>query len=142
MRILHLGMLYPPQVLGGAELSMATLAEAQVRAGHDVAVACTTASALVEDARNGVRVFRMPHETRFWAQEWPRHGRAERLWRKAAMPFNARLRSHFDQVLNLVRPDIVHSHSMVDVSTSLWSAASARGIPIVHTLRDYDLMCI
>lgn len=142
MRILHLGMLYPPHVLGGAELSMATLAQAQAGSGHAVAVACTTPGAFAEEWREGVRVFRMPHETRFWAEDWPRHGRLERMWRKAAMPFNARLARHFDQVLDAFRPDIVHSHSMVDVSTSLWPTVAARGITLVHTLRDYDLMCV
>ncbi|MET0249066.1 MAG: glycosyltransferase family 4 protein [Sphingobium sp.] len=142
MRILHLGMLYPPHVLGGAELSMATLAQAQARSGHDVAVACTTPGAFTDETRDGVRIFRMPHATRFWAEDWPAHGRLERFWRKAAMPFNASLRRHFDQVLDAVGPDIVHSHSMTDVSTGLWPAVAVRGIGLVHTLRDYDLMCV
>ena len=30
---------------------------------------------------------------------------------------------------------------MVDLSTLAWRAADERGIPIVHTLRDYDLAC-
>jgi len=142
MRILHLGMLYPPHVMGGAELSMATLAEAQARSGHEVTVACTNAGPFTQEHRNGVQIFRMPHETRFWAEDWPDHSRLERLWRKAVTPFNSRLRRHFDHVLDLVQPDIVHSHSMVDVSTSLWSAVRTRGITLVHTLRDYDLTCI
>ncbi|EIZ81186.1 hypothetical protein WSK_0131 [Novosphingobium sp. Rr 2-17] len=142
MRILHVSMLYPPHVMGGAERSVALLAEAQVAAGHEVIAACTTPGPFVEEERNGVRVFRMPHETRFWAEEWPKHNAFERLWRKAMMPFNKGLRRHFERVLDLVRPDIVHTHSMVDVSTSLWPAAAAKGYTVVHTLRDYDLLCV
>ena len=141
MRILHLSMLYPPHILGGAERSVAMLAEAQTALGHDVAAACTTPNGFTREERNGVTVFRMPHETSFWAEEWPKHGKLSRGWRKFMQQFNYRLRDHFDRVLEDFRPDIVHTHSMVDVSTTVWEAAAKRGLPIVHTLRDYDLLC-
>jgi glycosyltransferase involved in cell wall biosynthesis len=141
MRILHLSMLYPPHILGGAERSVAMLAEAQVALGHQVAAACTTPGAFTREERNGVCVFRMPHETSFWAEEWPRHGKLERGWRKFVQQFNYRLRGHFARVIDIFRPDIVHTHSMVDVSTTVWEAAAQRKLPIVHTLRDYDLLC-
>ena len=141
MRILHLGMLYPPHILGGAERSVAMLAEAQVQLGHHVGAACTTPDSFCREERGGVSVFRMPHETRFWAEEWPQHGKVERAWRKFSQQFNYKLRDHFLRVIREYRPDIVHTHSMVDVSTTVWQAAAAQGIPIVHTLRDYDLLC-
>ena len=141
MRILHLGMLYPPHILGGAERSMAMLAEAQTALGHDVAAACTTPGEFVVEARNGVQVFRMPHETRFWAEEWPQHNKLERGWRKFTQQFNYRLAKHFTRVIETFAPDIVHTHSLVDVSTTVWRAAAQLGKPIVHTLRDYDLLC-
>lgn len=141
MRILHLSMLYPPHILGGAERSVAMLAEAQVALGHQVAAACTTPGEFVREQRNGVSVFRMPHETTFWAEEWPKHNKIERGWRKFTQQFNYRLRAHFGRVIDEFAPDIVHTHSMVDVSTTVWEAASARNRPIVHTLRDYDLLC-
>ena len=118
MRILHLSMLYPPHILGGAERSVAMLAEAQTALGHDVAAACTTPNGFTREERNGVTVFRMPHETSFWAEEWPKHGKLSRGWRKFMQQFNYRLRDHFDRVLEDFRPDIVHTHSMVDVSTT------------------------
>ncbi len=141
MRILHLSMLYPPHILGGAERSVAMLAEAQVALGHQVAAACTTPHAFTQEERNGVSVFRMPHETAFWAEEWPQHGKLERGWRKFVQQFNYRLRGHFARVIETFSPDVIHTHSMVDVSTTVWEAASARNLPIVHTLRDYDLLC-
>lgn len=141
MRILHLSMLYPPHILGGAERSVAMLAEAQTALGHHVGAACTTPGTFVREQRNGVSVFRMPHETVFWAEEWPQHGKLERGWRKFIQQFNTRLRGHFGRVIDEFAPDIVHTHSMVDVSTTVWEAAADRRRPIVHTLRDYDLLC-
>lgn len=134
-------MLYPPHILGGAERSVAMLAEAQTALGHQVAAACTTPGEFVREQRNGVSVFRMPHETAFWAEEWPQHGKLERGWRKFTQQFNYRLRDHFGQVIDEFAPDVVHTHSMVDVSTTVWEAAAERDRPIVHTLRDYDLLC-
>ncbi|WP_324808300.1 glycosyltransferase family 4 protein [Sphingomonas sp. LY29] len=141
MKILHLNMLYPPFLLGGAERSVSMLAEAQATAGHEVAIACTTPNAFEEEVLNGVRVFRMPHGTRFWAEEWPNHSGIERFWRKLTLPLNRTQRHWFGKILDTVRPDLVHSHSMVDVSTGLWTLARKRGYPLVHTLRDYDLLC-
>lgn len=141
MRILHLSMLYPPHILGGAEKSVAALAEAQKALGHQVAAACTTPGNFSEELHNGIPVFRMPHETTFWAEEWPRHNKLARAWRKFIQQFNYRLEKHFARVLDACQPDIVHSHSMVDVSTTVWAAAKKRNIPIFHTLRDYDLLC-
>ncbi|UAK23264.1 glycosyltransferase family 4 protein [Sphingomonas nostoxanthinifaciens] len=141
MRIVHLSMLYPPHILGGAERSVAFLAETQAKLGHQVAAACTTPGAFVKEERNGVTVYRMPHETSFWAEEWPKHSKLRRGIRKFMQQFNYKLEDHFGHVLDEFKPDVVHTHSLVDVSTRVWLAAAKRGIPIVHTLRDYDLMC-
>jgi glycosyltransferase involved in cell wall biosynthesis len=140
-RILHLSMLYPPHVIGGAEMSVAMLAEALVAEGHPVAAACITPTGWKEEVRNGVQVYRMPHETDFWPEEWPRHSVLERGVRRFKQQFNHRIERHFLAVIDAFKPDVVHTHSLLDVSTRVWLAARSRGLPIVHTLRDFDLVC-
>lgn len=140
-RVLHLSMLYPPHVIGGAELSLKALAEEQSRQGYAVTVVCSTPSVVQEETLAGVRVVRLPHSTAFWAEEWERHTKVERFLRKLAMPFNARFEQAFAEQLEIFRPDVVHTHSMVDVSTGCWRVAARLGYPVVHTLRDYDLVC-
>ncbi len=40
------------------------------------------------------------------------------------------------------RPDLVHTHIIATYLTqSVWSAAAAAGLPVVHTLHDYKLLC-
>ncbi len=141
MRVLHLGTLYPPHVVGGAERSVATLAETQVQMGMTVAAACIERTPEPKTDRNGVTVYRMPHENPFWTEDWPSHNKLERFYSKARQPYNRALEARFGEVLDDFKPDLVHTHSMVDVSTLVWRAADLRGIPIVHTLRDYDLVC-
>lgn len=140
-RILHLGTLYPPHIIGGAERSVSIIAEAQVEAGHEVAVACLSPDEWKREERNGVRVFRMPHETDFWCEDWPKHTKLERGWRRFKQQYNVRLERHALDVIDEWQPDIIHTQSLVDVSTRVWLAAEARGVPVVHTLRDYDLLC-
>jgi len=45
------------------------------------------------------------------------------------------------QVLRAVQPDVVHAHSLLNLSFDLPSLARARGIPVVATLHDYTLVC-
>ncbi|WP_322965157.1 glycosyltransferase family 4 protein [Sphingomonas fuzhouensis] len=140
-RVLHLSSLYPPHIVGGAERSVSMLAEAQAAEGWDVAAACLTPGDAVEEARHGVTVFRMPHGNDFWLEDWAAHSQRQREWAKFKQQANFAIERRFGAVLDQFRPDIVHTHSMVDISTRVWHAARARGIPIVHTLRDFDLLC-
>lgn len=140
-RILHLSSLYPPHIVGGAERSVSMLAEAQVAAGWDVAAACLTPEAPVQEMRNGVEVHRMAHGNDFWLEDWLSHTPRQREWAKFKQQANFGIERRFGEVIDEFRPDIVNTHSLVDVSTRVWHAAKKRGVPIVHTLRDFDLLC-
>ena len=141
MRILHLSSLYPPHIVGGAERSVGLLAEAQLAQGHAVAAACLTPGEAERSVRHGVEVFRMPHGNDFWMEDWPQHAQRAREWAKFKQQANFGVERRFGEVIDAFRPDIVNTHSLVDVSTRVWRAAARRGVPIVHTLRDYDLLC-
>lgn len=141
LRVLHLSSLYPPHIVGGAERSVSMLAEAQAAAGWEVAAACLTPGDAQEEVRNGVSVFRMPHGNDFWLEDWTRHTQREREWAKFKQQANFGIERRFGEVIDRYRPDIINTHSMVDISTRVWHAAKKRGVPIVHTLRDFDLLC-
>jgi glycosyltransferase involved in cell wall biosynthesis len=141
LRVLHLSSLYPPHIVGGAERSVSMLAEAQAAAGWDVAAACLTPGEAQEEVRNGVSVFRMPHGNDFWLEDWPGHSQRQREWAKFKQQANFGIERRFGEVIDRFRPDVINTHSMVDISTRVWHAARRRGVPIVHTLRDFDLLC-
>jgi glycosyltransferase involved in cell wall biosynthesis len=44
-------------------------------------------------------------------------------------------------LLDVVQPDILHLHSLLNLSFDLPAIAHARGIPVVATLHDYTLVC-
>ncbi|MCJ2007392.1 MULTISPECIES: glycosyltransferase family 4 protein [unclassified Methylobacterium] len=141
MRILHLSSLYPPHIVGGAERSVEHLAEELAGLGHTVAAACIERQAEPKTVRNGVTVYRMAHHNDFWLEDWAQHGRFARNAAKLKQQWNFAIAADFGRVLDDFRPDVVNTHSLLDISTLVWREAARRDIPIVHTVCEYDLIC-
>jgi glycosyltransferase involved in cell wall biosynthesis len=53
----------------------------------------------------------------------------------------ARPRAVLEQALAHHRPDVVHTHSLPGISTSVWESCRRLGLPVVHSLHDYYLLC-
>jgi len=52
-----------------------------------------------------------------------------------------RLNEQIGHVLDAIQPDVVHAHSLLNLSLALPRLARERGVPIVATLHDYTLVC-
>jgi glycosyltransferase involved in cell wall biosynthesis len=70
-------------------------------------------------------------------------------WRESAL---RRLSNHAGDILSTPRreledaiawakPDVVHTSNLPGIGTGVWEAASRTGVPVVHTLHDYHLLC-
>lgn len=141
MRLAFASQLYAPIRFGGAELSTQLLCEALARRGHDVHILTTQLPGLMEcETVNGVQVRRVaspniyawdgqkrpPLQTGIW------HGID--IWNPVML---ARARSW----LMKTQADVFHTNTIAGMSVSLWQAARSLNLPVVHTLRDYYLMC-
>jgi len=132
MRLLHAVHGFPPEPAGGTERYVARLAEAQAAAGDEVAVLAGSRTpaappALVEEPAGGVRVFRY--------RGWP--GRREH-WSEVADPdAEALVRG----LLAGFRPDLLHVHHWLRLSTRLAGLAAEAGIPSVVTLHETWSVC-
>jgi glycosyltransferase involved in cell wall biosynthesis len=142
MKILHLSSVYAPHAVGGAEKVVEVLAEGTAALGHEVSVVSLVPERTAAAVRNGVEVRPLPHRNPLWIQDSARHPGPVRNLNKVATLFNALTAADFARVVEEVRPDIVHSHSMVELTPWMWRAAKSRGAVLVHTLHDYDLLCI
>lgn len=142
MRILHVSSLYPPIAYGGAEKVAASLAEAQVRAGHEVYACSITPAPHPVGERVGVITCPVAGRNPLWIEMVSHYPAIVRLLNKAATVYNPVTAAQFGQLLDEIRPDVVHSHSLVAWPPSIWEKAAQRGIAVVHTLHDYDLLCI
>ncbi|HDR9474542.1 glycosyltransferase family 4 protein [Burkholderia multivorans] len=131
-RILVVSNLFPPHVLGGAEVVARRQALGIAASGHDVVV-FTGRIAESVDAR----------------------GRLDRedddgmvIWRTSLTSFEAndnfrndRVAEHFRAILNAEQPDLVHFHNMAGLGMHLIPLARRRGVPVVVTLHDLWGVC-
>ncbi|HZC28111.1 MAG TPA: glycosyltransferase [Gaiellaceae bacterium] len=46
------------------------------------------------------------------------------------------------RAIEAVAPDVVHTNTLPGITTGIWDACARRGIPVVHTLHDFYLLCL
>jgi len=141
MRILHLNVLYPPRTSGGSERFVGALAQEQVKCGHDVGVITLAPNPEPASIENGVTVYRIGHGGLFWFENWQKHSAPIRYANKALTNWNPITLRQVRHVVELFRPDVMNSHCMLSFPVDSWKAAAERGIPIVHALHEFNLVC-
>jgi len=141
MRVLHISSVYPPHVVGGAEKVVAMLAERQAARGLTVGAAYLSRDAQPAGERHGVAVLPQRSRNLVWMEEVFAAPRPLRTANKLAQMVDARAAGDFARAIAAFRPDIVHTHSMVELPPMIWGAIADSGARSVHTLHDYDLIC-
>jgi len=143
VRVCLVSNLYPPDVLGGAEIVVGQLARGVQAAGHEVTVVATAPRARAGwETVDGVRVHRLDPANIYWAGEAA--GRAhilKPLWHLVDL-WNPVMYRRLRALLLAERPDVVHTHNLGGFSAAAWSATSATGLPLVHTPHDHSLTCV
>lgn len=141
MRILHVSSVYPPHVVGGAEKVVEMLAEAQALRGHRVGAAYLTREPQPAGERHGVTVLPQASRNLVWMEDVFASPRPMRTANKLGQMVGYRAAADFARAIAAFRPDVVHTHSMVELPPMIWSAVADSGARSVHTLHDYDLIC-
>src|ERR1700691_1400847 len=106
MRILHLNVLYPPNVQGGAERFVAALAQEQAKRGHSVAVATLTRQPEPVSEEHRVKVYRIGHGGLFWFEDWKQHSAPVRYANKMLTNWNPITLKGAGQAVVDVQPNI------------------------------------
>ncbi len=140
MKIVIVCTLYPPYILGGAEISVSLQANGLARQGHQVTV-ITTADKDECKEEDGVTVYRIRNKNIYW--RYPQ--RDKNLLRKTVWHFidiyNVAYLEPLRNILQKIRPDIINTSNLCGISVVAWRVARQLRIPTVHTLRDYYLLC-
>lgn len=143
MKVCLVNTLYYPTIVGGAERSVQFLAEALVGAGNEVVVISLSPRHGVEStSHNGVVVYKVGH----WSVPWP--------FRQGGLPwflkpyyfaldsfYNPFICRDVGKIIAREQPDVVHSNNIFGFSPQIWKSVQKLDIPLVHTLRDYSLLC-
>lgn len=140
MRILQLAQFYPP-VIGGEERHVYNLSEALATRGHDVHVATldvggsgSVAGASEPASGTDVTVHLLDSIGRRVPALYPTSERPLSL--PVPDPLVTRALA---QVVERVRPDVVHAHNWI--LNSYLPLPAARRLPLVYSLHDYSHVC-
>lgn len=140
MKIVIICTLYPPYILGGAEISISLLAKGLVAQGNEVAV-ITTGNSYKEEVLDGVHVYRIKNRNIYW--RYPQREKSilrKSLWHLIDI-YNPLYEADIKKILCSFQPDVINTSNLCGLSTMVWDIAHKLNIPIVHTLRDYYLLC-
>jgi glycosyltransferase involved in cell wall biosynthesis len=128
VKIAHVVHGFPPECRGGTEHVVEVLARAMHGAGHDCVVVAGSlqvgAPNRVDESRHdGLRVVRI-HRDDLWFESW---------WKTYAPGPSAA----FARLLDVERPDVVHVHHWLRLSSDLVRRARAAGAVTAVTLHDH-----
>jgi glycosyltransferase involved in cell wall biosynthesis len=142
MRILFVSTLYEPNIIGGAERVVQSVAEGLASIGHDCVVA-TLGHGIERETRhiNGVKVHYLPVRNLYWPFQSPRPGALKRALWHTLDTYNPMMAAALGSILDEERPDVVNSHNIAGFSVAVWKEVKRSGFPLVHTLHDQYLLC-
>jgi glycosyltransferase involved in cell wall biosynthesis len=131
LRVLMANVFFAPRSYGGATIVVEELAR-RLHARPDTEIVLVTTMgaegahhAVTRTVQDGITVFAIPTEEGDVIAEFD----------------DPRNEAAFGDILDAVRPDIVHLHSIQKLSAGLATACRARGIPYVITLHDAWWLC-
>jgi glycosyltransferase involved in cell wall biosynthesis len=141
LKILYISTLYTPNLIGGAERVVQSIAEDMAAAGHETVVLSATPQKSTVSWLNGVKVYYINLKNVYWPYgEKQNAAAAKALWH-AFDTYNPWMTREVARILMMERPDLVHTHQIAGFSCLIWRAAKRLGLPLVHTLHDYYLLC-
>ncbi|MGP8474600.1 glycosyltransferase family 4 protein [Burkholderia sp. PR2] len=135
MKILICSNVYPPKFIGGAELIAHQQAVMLKRAGHEVEVFCGDIRegyprhSLRTDELDGITV----HRNRLTGEDFQIN----------LLSFNhPEVEDNFRAVIERFKPDVVHGHNLIGLSTRILRIAKDAGAFCVVTLHDHWGYCL
>lgn len=144
MKIILINTLYSPYMVGGAERSVQFLAESLVKQGHEAVVLTTTDEKDKVDYLNGVKVYYISLKNLYHPYINNRdkniNSALKPLWHAIDI-YNPLMADKVEKIISAERPDLVHTNNIAGFSVAVWQVVKKLRLPLVHTLRDYYLMC-
>lgn len=147
-KLCYISNLYPPYVLGGAEINVEKTVKAMAKR-EDVFVITTkpftgfNSLFAQKRQRSGIKVydfFPLNLYDVYSTKKKKIHPLAKIIWHVFDL-WNLHAFLITVRILKQEKPDIIHTSNLNGLSFSVFWAALILKIPLVHTLRDYHLLC-
>jgi glycosyltransferase involved in cell wall biosynthesis len=137
--VLQLSSMVPPAHYGGAERVVGSFAHELEHAGFQVHNRGLKPRGRGPDETPFSEAH--PISNIFWPFDGRQRGFAQRALWHAVDTFALAARATVEDILDEVRPDVVITHNLRGWGYAPWVVAGERGIPLVHVVHDYSLLC-
>ncbi|MGB9844830.1 glycosyltransferase family 4 protein [Methanothermobacter tenebrarum] len=141
MKICYISNLYPPMVLGGAEIVVEKIATEMARRGHEIIIITSNDKNKPQTMANNIKIYRLPLNIypiiNFHKQNLTRRI----LWHLIDL-ININAYKKIKEILEKEAPDIVHIHNYKGLSTLSFKLVKDLNMPLVFTAHDYSTICI
>lgn len=141
MKIMLFNTLFYPNIFGGAEKSVQILAEELADLGHQVVVVSTAEQDEVKFF-DKIKAYYIHHHNIYWGGMPRTENRLKIMMWHILDIFNPAVYKALARIVRLEKPDIIHTNMMSGFSSAPWIVAKKFNIPVVHTLREYHLLCL
>jgi glycosyltransferase involved in cell wall biosynthesis len=140
MKILITNTYYFPAFVGGAEISVKLLAEGLTAAGHEVYVLTTGLQNRVYKVNN-VIVISVKQRNLFNSYDKTQRSKLVKTFWHLLDSLNFLYYFKIAAILKRLGPDIAHTNNVQGFSPFLWYIIKRQKIPLVHSMRDYYMLC-
>lgn len=141
-QICFISNLYPPFIIGGAEISVGRVAEGLVKRGHDVSVITTSPNgkSSIEDIKR-VKIYQI-NPLNFYVM-YKHQNQPEILkpiWHGIDL-WNPHSFIVVKKILKKEMPDVAHINNFKGLSLSAFSVTKRLNLSLIFTAHDYSLIC-
>lgn len=132
--------LYAPQITGGAEIAVQLLAESLREFDIEPIIVCTAPVSSIHKF-NGIKIYYLyPTNIYYPFADQPHNPLLRGLWHLVDI-YNPGMHYKIKKIIKEEQPHLVHTHNLAGFSVAVWQAVKNSGLPLVHTLQDYYLLC-
>ncbi|MDL1968667.1 MAG: glycosyltransferase family 4 protein [Deltaproteobacteria bacterium] len=143
MRICFVSNLYPPFIVGGAEVSVKRIAEELTKQGHIISIITTSPNRKnYSEIIHNVTVYRINPMNIFPYFAMSKQAKSIKPLYFFYDLFNPYPYLIIKKILKKEKVDIVHINNFRGLSLPVFSAVKSLNIPLVFTAHDYSLTCI
>jgi glycosyltransferase involved in cell wall biosynthesis len=144
MRILLLASVFPPKIIGGAELSAYALAKWLTARGHEIGVLTTTqdkAEELCGETVDGLRIWKVKLTRQHTQHEHRAKPRLSKLVWHLQDHFDPSNQRVLERVYDEFQPDVVNIHVMQGLGHNALGLFANKRVPVFYFLHDLTLAC-
>lgn len=139
-KIIIFNTLYPPQILGGAELSVQSIAESVNKEFEVTVVTSNDTNVRSDYYLKNVHVIKIPAFNLGYRSNRTKNIFGKILWNILEI-WNPLKEFYLYFIIDKIKPDLIHTNNLACISVYIWKVAKLKKIPVVHTLRDKWLLC-